>query len=182
MVLPLQAYQLLQTERLLLRKPSLDDAPVLNSLRNNEAVNRYIGRKPSVVSETAAFIAELNQNMRQGNAYYWIICLKETQAILGTICLWNFNADNSIADVGYELSPEYQGKGYMNEALAPVLKFGFDMLRLDTIIGVTHRDNAPSQALLKRSGFKLDMGNEFLTAEESGDNVAYFMNSPNTLA
>ena len=52
--------------------------------------------------------------------------------------------------MGYELTPEFQGKGFIQEALSKVINFGFNKLNLQIIEAFTDKNNKPSiNALLK---------------------------------
>ena len=60
------------------------------------------------------------------------------------------------AETGYTLDPNFQGKGYMQEALAKIIDFGFTKMKLRTVEAYTHKDNNPSIQLLLRNKFKID--------------------------
>lgn len=72
---------------------------------------------------------------------------------MGTICLWNFSDDRSEAEVGFELLPEFQGKGLMSEALDSVIDFCFSRINFEIINADVHMDNQKSVGLLKRYNF-----------------------------
>lgn len=147
-------FPILTTERLILRKISADDAQAIYLQRSSEVVNKYIARVPMAdLTEAHAWITRINNNVDAGLSINWAITLKENGEFIGLICLWNFSEDRTIAETGYELSPAYHGKGYMNEALQCVLDFGFSQLHLKTITAYTHRDNARSLLLLRKNGF-----------------------------
>ncbi|MEO6548430.1 MAG: GNAT family N-acetyltransferase, partial [Ferruginibacter sp.] len=71
-----------------------------------------------------------------------------------TICLFKFADDNSKAEIGYELLPIYQGKGFMQEAASKVLEFGFQHIGLNSIEAYTHFENQNSTRLLEKLNFK----------------------------
>ena len=50
--------------------------------------------------------------------------------------------------------PEFWGNGYMAEALAAVLEFGFRQLEINRIEAEVMRGNTTSEKLLAKSGFK----------------------------
>ncbi len=77
----------------------------------------------------------------------WGITTKESNILIGSICLWNFSEDKKTAEVGYDLDPEFQGKGIMSEALKAVLNFGFKRRGFDTIEAHTDYRNNPSEKL-----------------------------------
>jgi [ribosomal protein S5]-alanine N-acetyltransferase len=58
------------------------------------------------------------------------------------------------ATLGYWMGAPHAGKGRMTRAVAAVVRFGFDTLRLHRIEAACIPDNAPSIALLERNGFR----------------------------
>jgi len=56
--------------------------------------------------------------------------------------------------VGYSLDKEYQGKGYMTEALNLILKYAEDELDLHRLEASVLTDNDKSKSVLKRCGFE----------------------------
>jgi ribosomal-protein-alanine N-acetyltransferase len=58
------------------------------------------------------------------------------------------------ATLGYWMGASHAGKGRMTRAVAAVVRFGFDTLRLHRIEAACIPDNAPSIALLERNGFQ----------------------------
>ena len=138
------------TERLLLRPLEEPDVEAVFALRTDPEVNRYLDRDPPASREEAlAFIRKL----RAGDAYYWGICGLEADRVIGTICLWNFSEDGRSAEIGFELSPAFQGKGLMKEALASIIRYAFEDLALAELRGIVHRMNESSIRLLKKNGF-----------------------------
>ncbi|MGA2494940.1 MAG: GNAT family protein [Roseiarcus sp.] len=58
------------------------------------------------------------------------------------------------ATLGYWMGAPHAGKGRMTRAVAAVIRFGFDTLRLHRIEAACIPGNAPSIALLERNGFR----------------------------
>jgi ribosomal-protein-alanine N-acetyltransferase len=151
------SFPVLTTPRLILRQPSEIDASVISALRSNEQVNQYIDRsKHTSIQEAKRFIVKVNNGVKEGKSLYWVMSLKNSLKLIGTICLWNFSADRTVAEVGYELDPAFHGQGYMSEALQCIVAYGFDVLHLSTIEAFTHRDNIASIQLLTKHGFRLE--------------------------
>ena len=147
----------LTTERLLLRQLKTTDDQAIFNIRSNKIVYQYIAKTTlKHIEEAQKFISKTNKGITKGDFMYWAITLKETQELVGTICLWNFSKDKLIAEVGYELYPDYHRKGIMNEALNKIIEFGFEALNLKTIEAFTHKENEASKILLIRNGFNLD--------------------------
>lgn len=147
-------FPVLTTERLILRKISLDDDKAIYLERSNEIVNKYIARTPPAdITEAQAWIARINKSIDEGQNVNWAITLKDSGTFIGLICLWNFSEDRTIAETGYELNPDYHGQGYMNEALNCILNFGFTTLKLSIIEAYTQKGNTNSIRLLTKNGF-----------------------------
>lgn len=125
----------LETERLLLRKLVPADAAAVFSLRSDERVNQFLDRpKMHSVEEAEKFIEKINLGIKNREWLYWAIDLKSSPSSLsGTACLWNFNGDRTVAELGYELLPGFHGKGMMHEAIRTLIDFAFDEIKLKTI-------------------------------------------------
>ena len=160
----------LSTHRLLLRSPNPSDVDQFYLLRTNEDVNEYLDRKiPNNKKEVEELIQKLTKGNQKNQWFYWVISEIEEMNLMGTICLWNFNAEYSEAEIGFELLPSHQGKGYMSEALERVLKFGLNILKLKRISGWTHPQNSKSIRLMNRLGMgyeRLDQDHVIYTIRE----------------
>ena len=153
----LKEVPLLSSERLGLRKIQVQDANEIYFLRSNPEVNKFILRTPTKnIEEAKSFIVDRLNDFKTRKVFFWAITLKDNPQLIGSICLWNFNEDKTIAEVGYDLHPDFQKKGIMNESLQLVLNFGFKQLQLITIEAFTHKENMGSIQLLKRNHFKLE--------------------------
>ena len=62
--------------------------------------------------------------------------------------------DHCRGEIGYALSPEFWGKGYMTEALNKMIDFAFNDLKLHSIEANVNPNNNSSIKLLKRCGFR----------------------------
>ena len=166
----------LNTERLLLRKLEESDWDMISYLRSDKEVNEFV-KRPSAESKEKAleFINKTNNGIDRQNLFYWTITEKESNQMIGSICLWNFSKDRKTAEVGYDLSPKFQGKGIMNESLKSILEFGFKNLNLDLIEAYTHKRNLSSKKLLERNRFILDVNKK---DEHNQDNIIYKLKKP----
>jgi [ribosomal protein S5]-alanine N-acetyltransferase len=147
----------LTTARLELRPLLETDARDLSILRSDPAVNRYLKRPVRASEDEAlAFIYKIKEGIAAGRCYYWVLSAKEKEQFLGTICLWNFSEEITVAETGFELLPAFQNKGFMKEALEAVICFADEKLKLRQLSAYTHRENAASSRLLTKCGFMLD--------------------------
>lgn len=148
-------FPVLKTERLTLRQLRSTDANEIFALRSNNNVNKYLDRKPSQsIDDASNFIKAINENIQRNDSIYWAITLHNRDKLIGTICLFNFSEDSSKAEIGYELVPDLQGKGIMQEATSNVIHFGFQHVGIKTIEAYTHPENKSSTRLLEKLNFK----------------------------
>ena len=158
-----QPFPELTSERLHLRRLTFKDDNAILRLRDHEEVNKYIDR-PRVASRAGAqdFVRFINRGINKERWFYWGITLSDQQKVIGTICLWNFNSRQTRAELGYELHPDFRGRGLMREAVKTVLQFGFQTLGLRQVRAYTHAENVRSVRLLEKVGFSfLKMTEEF---------------------
>jgi len=150
-------FPLITTSRLLLRELTAQDALQIHTLRSDPKVAAMTGRAPSTgIEDAMAHIYKIGKLMEENASAYWAISLQDNPSLIGAICLWNFDLENAVAEIGYELLPEYQGKGIMREAIAAVIKYGFEEMKVRTITAFPSSNNASSIKVLKMAGFKKD--------------------------
>ncbi len=156
----------LESERLILNEISMNDLDFLFEIRNNDANNKFIGRKKSSLEEVKQFIVDRISDFKEKKGITWMIYSKETKQNTGSICYWNFNFENDSAEIGYELAPEFHGKGFMQEALSKVINFGFNELNLQTIEAFTDKNNTSSINALVKFNFIQNTEFESKTVED----------------
>ncbi|SEN41161.1 ribosomal-protein-alanine N-acetyltransferase [Mucilaginibacter gossypiicola] len=162
----------LVTDRLNLRGLLESDALQIMALRSNAEVNKYLDRPSDTTIEQAlSFINKIGEIVSGGNGFYWGITLKNKPELIGTICYWNLNPADKKAEIGYELHPAYQGRGYMREAVSTVLEAGFNKLGFELVTACPQQANKSSHSLLKKKGFSLT--GDF-TDEETGSKYFEF--------
>jgi [ribosomal protein S5]-alanine N-acetyltransferase len=149
-----EPFPILITERLVLRRMELEDADEILFLRSNERVMQYIDRRKAKTREEATEFIHMIQNLQKNNvSVLWAICLHPGKKLIGTICIWNIDAENYRGEVGYVLHPDYYGKGIMHEAMQKVLNYGFHDLQLHAIEAHVNPANSDSIKLLERNNF-----------------------------
>lgn len=147
-------FPVIDTNRLQLRQLKKEDAPIIYFLRTDKEVNKFIKRPETKnIEDTLVFIATIDKGIKNNEWIYWCITLKDNPNVIGTIGLRNFVDTNTIAEVGYDLHPDFHKKGIMTEALKAVLNYGFETLNLKEIEACTHRKNEASKNLLVANNF-----------------------------
>jgi [ribosomal protein S5]-alanine N-acetyltransferase len=147
-------FPILTTERLTLRRLSIDDHQDIFDLRSDPEINKFLDRQLCKTTEDAKnFIRKINENIEKGGTYYWAISLTDTKQLVGTICLFDFSSEKNSCEIGYELMVKFQGQGIMQEAVKTVINFVFHTLKFKKILAFTHYENQHSTNLLLKFNF-----------------------------
>ena len=171
----------LVTDRIILRKLCVEDAPEVFVLRSNSLINKFINREPAKNNKDAEeWILMVLEQEKNGNSINWAITLKGESKLIGSICLWNIERELERAEVGYSLHVDFFAKGIMNEVLEKVLSYGFEKMKLKRIDAYTHKENVASLKLLKRHKFERNLAfeNDFEDKEELEYNTIHTLLSP----
>ena len=162
----------LETDRLLLRKLSLPDAPEIYQLRSDKMQNEFIDRPLAIsISDAEKFINMIDAGIERKESLLWAIQMKGEKNLAGTVLLWHFDAATNRTELGYEMLARYQGKGIMHEAINKVLDYTFSVLQISVVEAWTHPGNKKSIAVLERLGFKRDAAAELNKPDDVNENI-----------
>ena len=145
----------MQTLRIDLREFTRDDFDALMHLDSDPRVMKYLsGGKPSKTHEIAAVLKRVRRSYR---SYYglgaWHATRRDTGAFIGWFAL-KYCPPTCDIEVGYRLVHDAWGHGFATEGATELVRYGFDDLGVDRIIGVTHPGNVASQNVLRKAGLK----------------------------
>lgn len=142
------------TERLILRKVTVEDADFILELFNTPSWLEYIGdRNIRTVEAAAEYIANgpLPFYAKHGFGSYCLE-LKDSGTRIGMCGL--YKRDNlNYYDLGFALLPEFEGKGYAHEACKFVIEESREVLKIQSLLAITDKSNLRSIQLLERLGF-----------------------------
>lgn len=150
---------IIETERLVLRTFTVDDAPLIYELNLDPDVTRYTG-DPIKDLHHAQLILE--QTILPQYALYnhgrWAVHIKPgidsvVTGFIGWCGLKNRPERNEI-DLGYRFMKQAWGKGYATEAAFACLKYGFEKLAMPRIVGRAMSQNAGSIRVLEKCGMQ----------------------------
>lgn len=148
-------FPLLETKRLILRNIEITDASVIQSMRSNGMVNRFIPRPAMQKEEDAIELVTKTVNaFKNKQAIGWAGVLKRNGQLTGTCGFNTIDHLNLRAEIGGELSTDFWGKHIALEAVGAILNFGFQSLNLHSIEAKVSPDNRGAIHLLEHFGFK----------------------------
>ncbi len=138
---------IIETERLVLRRMMQYDAPALHAMLSDAETMRYWSTPPhATLAESEAWVAEGVAAMARGDGVDFVAL--ESDRLIGRIAFWMGN------EIGFLFSRAVWGKGYAQEAMIAVLRYGFDHLGFKSVRADVDPNNARSLKLLERVGFQ----------------------------
>ncbi|SDE22720.1 ribosomal-protein-alanine N-acetyltransferase [Bhargavaea beijingensis] len=144
----------LTTKRLYLRAANPSDAEDMLRYLSDPEVMKHTGMEPFETTEDVQDeIKWYHSLVKEDSGIRWGITLKETGKMIGSCGFHNREPKHFRAEIGYELSREYWGKGIASEALQAVVRYGFSHLGLERIEALIEPGNTASLRLVEKNGF-----------------------------
>jgi RimJ/RimL family protein N-acetyltransferase len=139
----------LETERLLLRRPDDGDIDAIIAIAGDWEVARRLGRVPHPygASDARFFLDTI-----VANEWVWAITWKATGEFIGTVGLTPNPRERS-AELGYYVARSRWGIGIVTEAARAVVDHGFHGLGLEFLTSGHFTDNPASGRVLGKLGF-----------------------------
>lgn len=147
----------IETERLILRKITMEDAADIHRYASNPEVSKYVfweaHHSLGATEDYIKFILDLYEN---GKLSPWGIQHKEDGKIIGTVDFVNWQPQHRTAEIGYAFSKEYWGRGMATEAAKALIKFGFSDMDLVRIQAKCLVENAGSERVMEKAGMAFE--------------------------
>lgn len=143
----------IETERLILRDASVDDAEDMFEYAKLEEVTKYLSWKPHLSLKDSEKILEmLSKEAKEKDSYVLkAIVLKENDKMIGTIDARIFGDGLKDAEFGYCLNPKYWNKGYMSEALKAFIQGLHREHGIENVFGSFERENIASKRVMQKN-------------------------------
>ena len=159
MSLPYTFTQPIRTERLTLRLMTADDLDDVTAYQSREDVCRYLLHGPRGRDVLEPKIAEWGAATRMAEDHDYLqlaIQLDDhpERRVIGHMYLTIASAENSGAEIGWTLHPDFFGKGYASEAARATLDLAFDTLGMHRVRAELDPRNDASIALCRRLGMR----------------------------
>jgi len=149
--------RVLETERLIARRVTSEDAEFILRLLNEHSFLRYIGDKGVRTNADAIQYIQtgpIASYERFGFGLY-LVELKESGLSIG-ICGLIKRETLPDVDIGFAFLPEFWSQGYASEAAGAVMTYGKDVLEINRIVAITSPDNWGSIRVLEKLGLRFD--------------------------
>lgn len=144
----------LMTERLSLQRLGAADLDDLWRLHSDPRVMRYLGGTPATDPDAhRRRVLSALDDYADSALGYWSIRRLEDDVFLGLARLKPVD-DVAEAEIGYRLLPEEWGRGVATEAGRALLRYAFQTLRIERVIGLAHPEDVVSKRVLEKLGLE----------------------------
>lgn len=167
---------ILETDRLVLRHFTTDDADFILRLVNEPSFIANIGDRGIRTLEQASTYLEngpIDSYERHGHGLY-VVVLKHSLEPIGICGLLRRDTFDDV-DLGYAFLPEFWSQGFAFESASAVLKFARCSLGVPRTIALVSPANLASVKLLEKLGFAFS---ELRQLEPLGLPTAIYIHSP----
>ena len=163
---------ILVTERLILRRFTLDDTEFIIELLNTEGWIKYIGEKNVKTTDQARAYLENGPLKSYCNNGFGLalVEMKADRVPIGMCGLINRDYLDHL-DVGFAFLPNQTGQGYAFEVVKKTVEHAFAELKQEKLLAITLPQNYSSIKLLSKIGFKYDKN--FITPDTNEDLCLY---------
>jgi RimJ/RimL family protein N-acetyltransferase len=146
---------ILETDRLLLRKYVEEDAAAFLELNSDPEVLRFVPDAALLdIEQARQILVDHPMADYQKHGFGRGACiLKSTGQQIGFAGL-KYLEELGEVDVAYRLLPAYWGRGLATEAALASVRYGFDQLGLNRIIGMAMPENIASIRVLAKAGLR----------------------------
>ena len=151
---------LLETDRLILRPFTLDDAEVMFIMDSNPNVHKYLWNKPvQNITEIYPVIESLQKQYATNKIGRFATFLNEDGQFIGWTGIKFINdhienGNTNFYDYGYRLDERFWNKGYATEATKFWLEYGFNQMQIQEMNAYTHAQNGASNHILSKCGMQ----------------------------
>ena len=141
----------IETERLTLKRIDLDAAKQLFQNMSRDEYCQFFGITDADYDRHTSRVAGSNHDFT--SLVLFNIYDKTTGDLAGSCNYHSWYVPHSKAEVGYVINEQYRNKGIAKEALAAILKYGFEEMGLNRVEAFISPKNEPSLKLVAHFGF-----------------------------
>jgi ribosomal-protein-alanine N-acetyltransferase len=143
----------LETARLQLRKPRMEDAEIIfEQYAQDPEVTRFLTWRPhESIDVTRTFLQRCLFVWEQGSAFPMSIVRREDGHMMGMV---EMRIDGHKAEFGYGIARHYWGQGYMSEAVRALVEWALNQPQIYRVGAICDIENAGSARVMEKAGMQ----------------------------
>jgi ribosomal-protein-alanine N-acetyltransferase len=149
---------ILETQRLILRRPTADEAIEFHKVVNNPLIlDMHLGVEyPMTLEEAKGRLGRIPEMIEKEFGYYWCVYLKDNDELVGAVYFTQLDKKHKHVELSYWLDDKHWNKGIMTEAGICVVDWAFQNLDLERIYGMCFTNNPASGRVLENVGMRYE--------------------------
>lgn len=146
----------IRTDRLLLRELEETDAAACNEYESNPDVVRYQSNAVLTLEESLAYIqrSRKTQLASPRRTFDLAVVLPDENRLIGRAGIHVTDPESREGTIWYVLNPAHWGKGYIVEAMIPLIDYGFGELNLHRLTADCDPANRASARVAEKLGMR----------------------------
>ncbi len=147
------------TDRLILREFEASDWPDVLAYQSDPRYLRYYYWEARTEEDVREFVGMFVRWRREEPRSRFQLAITERGnegVVIGNCGIRRGDRGSGLAEIGYEIAPEFWGHGYATEAARAMLGFAFDTLRLHRVWATCIAENIGSARVMEKLGMKLE--------------------------
>ena len=146
----------LETNRLILRRFEEKDAKeIFLGFVNQPEFLYYANKEKRTLEEEIKSLENISEKYKNLEYYNWLITLKDTGNIIGSIKL-HIDSHNDSVEFNYAIDNRYTGNGYMTEALIKIKDFALNEIKVNRFQGGCAIENIASRRVMEKCGMNFE--------------------------
>ena len=143
----------IETERLILRKPRMDDAPAMFAgwTQDPEVTYFLMRRSHENIEQTESILTWAIGAWNGNERFPFMVTLKESGDVIGMI---DAHIENHKVAIGYVMNRKYQGNGYMTESARAMIEWAFGQPSIYRVYATTDVENIASRRVMEKAGMQ----------------------------
>ncbi len=159
----------IETARLRLRPLVAEDLDAIHGIWVEPGVRKYLWDGERISREKAeTVLASSIESFENYGFGIWAVIHREKGDLIG-FCGFRFLDDTPEIELLYGISTPYWGTGLATEAARAAIRYGFEEVGLDRILGIADRENIASRRVLEKAGMRFEQ----YTSHEGRDETHY---------
>lgn len=149
----------IETRRLVLRELEEQDTAAMLAYSNDPEIERFVRRQPRTVASVWMTIHNARLQMWNEDRTHFMLGMQDAQSgrLIGDCILAPvYDSEASLkpesAAIGFQVAQDLWGRGYATEAAVALLRFAFEELGMQSVVGGCHPDNIASRRVMEKSG------------------------------
>lgn len=146
--------KIIETPRLLIRSINITEFNDVFKNYDQDDAMRFFGYTTEEQFLTEKKKYEGGLTTYRTSLVFFHLIEKQSSRVIGDCAFHNYYPQHARSEIGYAMrDEEFKNKGYMKEALMPIIDYGFNDMKLNCIEALISPNNTPSLKLVKHYGF-----------------------------